>query len=236
MPSRRPRVEGVGSARRRPLRRLLRLVALLAVTVALAFGGANALVLLGSRGQYGADAARQPHAQAALVLGARVLAGGTLSDMLTDRVVTAVELYRGGRVDKLLLSGDHGRDDYDEVGAMRAMALRLGVAPQDVFTDHAGFDTWDSMVRARKVFGVERAIVVTQRFHLPRAVWLARRAGLEAGGVSADRRSYGVPGTNSTRREWLARPKAVLEAMTGRDPRFLGPRIPITGDGRVSWG
>lgn len=175
-------------------------------------------------------------AQVALVLGAQVHDDGRLSSMLEDRVVTAVDLYRSGRVGKLLLSGDHGRVGYDEVGAMRRRAVALGVPERDVFTDHAGFNTWDSVVRAKKVFAVEDAIVVTQGFHLPRAVFLARRAGLDVSGVSADRRPYGPAGRANGRREYLARVKSFGEVVAGRDPRFLGPRIPIEGDGRVSWG
>jgi SanA protein len=191
---------------------------------------ANVVVLLAGRG-------RAPErAEAALVLGAQVLPDGRLSAMLDDRVRVAAGLYRSGRVRKLLLSGDHGRPGYDEVNAMRRRALALGVPPQDVFTDHAGFDTWQSATRARRVFGVHDALVVTQGFHLPRAVWLARRAGLRAGGVAADRPGgYGAPGRATEWRETLARVKAVVSAVLRPDPRFLGPVIPIGGDGRASW-
>lgn len=178
----------------------------------------------------------KPRAQVALVLGARVLADGRLSAMLADRVRTAADLYHAGRVSKVLVSGDHGRDDYDEVGAMRRELLALDVPAADVFCDHAGFDTWSSMVRARKVFGVSSAIVVTQRFHLPRAVYLADRAGLDATGYAADRRTYGKRGDVATARELFARVKAVSEAAVNRRPRFLGPPIPIDGDGRATWG
>jgi SanA protein len=188
-------------------------------------------VLAGGRG------AAPRHAEAAIVLGALVHPDGTPSAMVEDRVQTAARLYRDGRVEKVLVSGDHGRRDYDEVGVMRKRLLALGVAPEDVFTDHAGFDTWDSAVRARKVFHVDDAIVVTQRFHLARAVWLARRAGIDAGGVAADRDGgYGRNGTIAGVREWLARVKAVPSGVLHTAPRFLGPVIPISGDGRRSWG
>ena len=113
---------------------------------------ANAVVLLQARGETAGDVAALPHAQAALVLGAQVKPDGTPSDMLEDRIATAEELYRAGKVDKLLLSGDHGRVAYDEVGTMRRELLADGIPGRDLFTDHAGFDTWDSAQRARRVF------------------------------------------------------------------------------------
>src|SRR5439155_2231287 len=103
----------------------------------------------------------------------------------------AEDLYRARRVDKLLLSGDHGRPDYDEVGTMRRILLADGIPGADIFTDHAGFDTWDSAQRARRVFDVSSAVVVTQRFHMARALFDARRAGLHVTGFAADRRDYG---------------------------------------------
>jgi SanA protein len=144
--------------------------------------------------------------------------------------------YRDGRVDKVLVSGDHGRVGYDEVGTMRRELLRLGVPAGDIFEDHAGFDTWASVVRARRVFAVHSAVVVTQRFHLARALWLARRAGLHATGLAADARGYGAVERTLEVREVVARVKAVTDVVTGAAPRFLGPQHPITGDGRTTLG
>src|SRR4051794_6759002 len=171
--------------------------------LALAVGVANAVVLLGGRGAK-SDARALPHAQVALVLGAFVRPDGRPSGMLEDRLVAAAQLYRDGRVDRVLASGDHGRADYDEVNAMRRELVRLGVADGDVFTDHAGFATLDSVVRARKVFDVRSAIIVTQGFHLPRALWLARHAGLQATGLEAGRgHGYGEKGVQAKVREVL---------------------------------
>jgi SanA protein len=154
------------------------------VALALVVGVANAVVLLGGRGAK-TDPRTVPHAQAALLLGAFVQPDGRPSAMLEDRVRAAAALYRDGRVDKVLASGDHGRRNYDEVNAMRRELVRLGVPDRDVFTDHAGFATLDSVVRARKVFNVHSVIVVTQPFHMSRALWLARHAGLTAHGLDA---------------------------------------------------
>jgi len=216
------------------LRRVV-LVALGAgVLGAAAVAALNLYVVVRAGAQTG-DVARVPHAQAAIVLGAGVHPSGWMSGMLRDRVARAVELYEAGRVDRVLVSGDHGRWGYDEPGTMRDALLAAGVPAHAIFTDHAGFDTWASMRRAREVFGVRSAVVVTQGFHMPRALYLAREAGLDAHGLVADRSGYGRQGRISAVREILARVKAVGEAVTGRDV-LLGPPHPITGDGRRTWG
>lgn len=177
-----------------------------------------------------------PQAKVAIVLGARVYSDGTPSPMLADRLATGVELYKLGKVQKLLLSGDHGTTTYDEVNAMLRYCLERGIPDADIFTDHAGFDTYDTMYRARDVFKVTDALVVTQRFHLPRAVYIARTLGLQATGVVADIQPY----TGEWRfalREWPARVKAFFQLhVTKPQPRFLGPVLPIDGDGRVTRG
>lgn len=179
-------------------------------------------------------AAEAPEAQTAIVLGAKVYADGTPSPMLTDRLETAVALYRAGKVHKLLLSGDHGQVTYDEVNAMLRYVVRRGVPEEDVFTDHAGFSTYETMYRARDVFKVTTALVVTQRFHLSRAVYIARSLGLQAWGVTADLRPY-FDERRFAAREWPARMKAFFQLHVTK-PRYLGPAIPIDGDGRATRG
>lgn len=177
-----------------------------------------------------------PAAPVAIVLGARVFPSGAPSAILADRLETAVALYESGRVQKLLLSGDHGHSSYDEANAMLEYVRAHGVPEEDIFTDHAGFSTYDTMYRARDVFLVAEALVVTQRFHLDRAVYTARALGIEAVGVAADLRPY--PGEPRFRtREWFARVKAVFQLhVTRPEPRYLGPVIPIDGDGRATRG
>ncbi len=174
------------------------------------------------------------HAPIAIVLGAKVKPDGVPSDILGDRLLTAVDLYDRGLVDKLLLSGDDGQLEYDEVNAMRLFVLDHGVAPEDIFLDHAGFDTYDSMVRAREVFGISSAIVVTQDFHLPRALYLARAEGIDVQGVSADRQTY-VGILRYRIREIPASTKAVLNVFFDIAPTYLGQPIDSTGDGQVTW-
>jgi SanA protein len=223
-----------------PLRRFPRTTkALLAIAAlgVLFVAFANAYVLLSPPGESSDDPDALPHAQTAIVLGALVEPDGDLSRMLSDRVEGGAELWRAGKVDRILVSGDHGEWIYDEPDAMRMALMRAGVPGRVIFTDHAGFDTWSSMVRAREVFGVESAIVVTQDFHMPRALYLADAAGLEADGLIAERpEGYGRKGHESFVREFGSRVKAFGDATLDSDV-MLGPRIPIAGDdGRVSWG
>lgn len=170
----------------------------------------------------------------AIVLGASVSNEGELSTVLTDRMLTAIELYRSGKVQRFLLSGDHGRKQYDEVNSMKNFLLANGISSKDVFLDHAGFDTYNSLVRAKKIFDVDKAIIVTQNFHLPRAVYIGRSIGLDTCGVKADRREY----RNMYKlqfREIFANVKAVYEVVFDINPKYLGSKIPITGDSQSSW-
>ncbi len=195
----------------------------------------NAYVLLSTRGEATSDVDEVPHAQAAIVLGAMVHEDGRMSSMLEDRVQGAVELWRAGKVDRILVSGDHGEWTYDEPDRMRQALQAAGVPGRVIFTDHAGFDTWATMMRADRVFGVESAVVVTQGFHMGRSLYLADQAGVEATGLIADRQDYGGQHAKSQVRELLARVKAVGDATLGTEVT-LGPPVPITGDGRSSWG
>jgi vancomycin permeability regulator SanA len=155
--------------------------------------------------------------------------------MLEDRVLTGLELYRLNRVNKILISGDRRLKVYDEVSPIRNYLLKQGVQPQDIFTDYAGFDTYKSCYRAQKVFQVNQVVIATQAFHLHRAVYLARKQGLQAVGIAADQRPYRTQ-SKAALRESLARVKAFLEAELLRPQLGLPSRqYPITGDGRKSW-
>lgn len=175
-----------------------------------------------------------PYAQVAIVLGARIWVDGTPMDMLGDRLETGVRLYQQGKVDKLLLSGEHEGVPYNQVDTMLEYVLERGVPPEDVFTDNAGLSTYDTMYRARDVFQVQSALIVTQGFHLSRAVYTARHLGLDATGVVADLQTYRDYTPNAAR-EILARVNAVIELhITKPGPAELGEPLPITGDGHTS--
>jgi SanA protein len=183
-----------------------------------------------------ANLAEVPRTEVAIVPGALVEPDGDMSSMLAARVEQASRLWHAGKVEKILVSGDHGTWKYDEPDTMRKALVRDGVAPEDVFEDHAGFDTWATMVRAKEIFEVREAVVVTQGFHMARALFLAEEAGIEATGLTADLREWGYQGRKSSVREVLSRVKAVAD-VTLDTQALAGPKIPIaTTDGRESWG
>ncbi|HEB12736.1 MAG TPA: hypothetical protein ENI11_03555 [Actinobacteria bacterium] len=214
---------------------LLRASLILLVVAVLFFVVANLAVYASGRGAVDDIALIKPRT-AAIVFGAKVYENGELSPMLADRVQTAIDLYQLGKVKKLLLTGDHGRVGYDEVNAMKGYALARQVDEEDIFTDHAGFSTYESIYRAREVFRVKKAVLVTQKFHLRRTLYIARSAGLDVQGLIADKREYNISNSTSSFREYFANLKAFWEVTTGKNPTFLGPAIPITGDGRKSRG
>lgn len=211
-----------------------RLVAVVLVPILLLAGGVTvSLGVRASGARWILPVAGAPtHYPVAIVPGAAVWGKETLSHVLEDRVLTAVRLWKEGRVKKLLFSGRHDGHDYDEVNAMRRFARRQGVPPQDIFLDHAGFTTYQTMYRAREVFRIETAVVVTQRYHLYRALYTARSLGIRAWGEVADRRPY-VNISGYRVRDFFARIKAWLQAGVFRPlPDHLGRPHPVGGDGR----
>ena len=176
------------------------------------------------------DEAAGLEADAILVLGAGIWAPDHPSPMLADRLSRAMELWRAGAGHKLLMSGDHGSDDYDEVNVMKDYAIAAGVPSEDIFMDHAGFSTYESVYRARDVFEVQQPLIVTQHYHMYRALYIADALGLDASGISADTRRYAGQSYRAAR-EVLARAKDFLQCITQPEPTFLGEAIPITGSG-----
>ena len=168
-----------------------------------------------------------------LVLGCLVKSGGVPSDMLHDRLRRGVDLYESGAAPKLLMSGDHGRDSYDEVDAMKQFAVDSGIPSTDVFMDHAGFSTYESIYRARDIFQAKKIIIVSQEYHLYRAIYIAQALGLEAYGVSADYRNY-LGQSARDFREVLARIKDIGYCIIKPEPTYLGESIPIFGDGDLT--
>lgn len=179
------------------------------------------------------EAAELEDVDCILVLGCAVWDGGEPSHMLSDRLKRGVELYNLGAAPKLLMSGDHGRENYDEVNTMKAYAVGEGIASEDVFMDHAGFSTYESMARAKHIFQAKKIIIVTQEYHLYRAIYIARQLGLDAYGVSADYRNYSGQ-TARDLREVLARVKDFATAHFQPEPTYLGDVIPIFGSGDLT--
>ncbi|MBQ9082621.1 MAG: YdcF family protein [Clostridia bacterium] len=180
------------------------------------------------------EAALVADADCVLVLGCYVQPDGAPSPLLQDRIEMGVGVYKLGAASKLLMSGDHGQPEYNEVEAMKRYAMQMGVPAEDIFMDHAGFCTYDSMYRAKEVFGAKKIVIVTQEYHLYRALYIANALELEAYGVVASPRSGGQ--FQRDVREVLARNKDVLWCALRMKPKYLGDPIDLTGDGRVTNG
>lgn len=168
-----------------------------------------------------------------LVLGCLVNDSGQPSAMLTDRLRRGVALYQAGAASKLLMTGDHGRTTYNEVQAMKQYAIDAGIASCDVFMDHAGFSTYESIYRAKEIFQAKKIIIVTQEYHLYRALYIAQALGLEAYGVSSDYRSY-LNQSARDFREILARNKDFVTSLFKPKPTYLGDTIPVSGNGDLT--
>ncbi|GGK37289.1 hypothetical protein GCM10010124_32520 [Pilimelia terevasa] len=197
---------------------------LAAVAVVLAaVVAATAWIRVGAAGRVH-DLAAAPAAPVAIVLGAQVDHDGIPSAFLAARLDIAAALYARRTVSAVLVSGDHGRWSYDEPGAMAHRLTALGVPQARIVQDHAGFDTYDSCQRAYRVFGVREAVVVTQSFHIARAVTLCAEAGIRTTGVGDDSvRVHGLQWRRGAVREYGAAVKAAVDVLSGRDPVFLGP-------------
>lgn len=168
-----------------------------------------------------------------LIFGAGVLSNGTPSPMLRDRLLTGIACYRAGLAPKIVVSGDHGEDSYDEVNIMKKFCIENGVPSEDVFMDHAGFSTYESIYRIRDIFQAKQVILVTQEYHLYRALYVAKRFGLKAYGVSADLQEYAGQSYYDAR-ELVARIKDFAYTLIFPKPTFLGEKISLMGNGDIT--
>ncbi|CAM5604271.1 SanA/YdcF family protein [Streptomyces canus] len=173
-----------------------------------------------------------PRTEVAVVFGAG-LWDGEPSPYLAHRLDAAAKLYRENRIEVVLVTGDNSREDYDEPDAMRAYLTRHGVPDTRIVSDYAGFDTWDSCVRARKIFGVHKAVLISQGFHIRRAVALCQAAGVASYGIGVDAK-HDVTWYYGGAREILAAGKAAVDVVLRPDPRFLGPKEPGVTDALAS--
>ena len=165
-----------------------------------------------------------------IVLGCFVETDGTPCPLLEDRLTRGIELYKNGAAPKIIMSGDHGTVEYDEVNAMKQYAINAGIPSEDVFMDHAGFSTYESIYRAKEVFAADKIIIVTQEYHLTRALYIADKLGVEAYGVASDYHVFSDQ-TSREMREILARSKDFAKAIFKPEPTYLGEVIPISGSG-----
>ena len=167
-----------------------------------------------------------------LVLGAGVYENKP-RPMLEGRILTGIDLYNNGVAKKIIMSGDHGQEDYDEVNVMKTYAVEKGINSSDIFMDHAGFSTYDSIYRLKEIFEVDKVVIVTQEYHLYRALYIAKNLGIEAYGVSSNLRDY--PGQLKREvREILARDKDLVKVIFKPQSTYVGEVIPVTGDGNIT--
>lgn len=176
------------------------------------------------------QAAQLEEVDCIIVLGCFVETDGTPCDMLRDRLTRGIELYKNGAAPKIIMSGDHGTVEYDEVNAMKQYAIDNAVPSSDVFMDHAGFSTYESVYRAKEVFAADKVIIVTQEYHLSRALYIAEKLGIEAYGVASDYHTYSGQ-TSRDLREILARNKDFAISIFKPEPTYLGEVIPVSGNG-----
>jgi len=167
-----------------------------------------------------------------IVLGAGIW-GDKPSPMLEDRLLEAIKLYNNKVSPKIIMSGDHGRKEYDEVNIMKSFAIENGVPSEDIFMDHAGFSTYESLYRAKEVFEAKKVVIVTQKYHLYRALYIANQLGIEAYGVNSDPRRY-VGEAYRELREILARNKDFFNCIFKPKPTYLGEAIPVSGSGDLT--
>ena len=167
-----------------------------------------------------------------IILGAGIW-GDKPSPMLEDRLQEGIKLYQNNVSDKIIMSGDNGKKEYDEVNIMKNYVVERGIPSENIFMDHAGFSTYESIYRAKEIFQAKKIVIVTQKYHLYRALYIANRLGIEAYGVGSDPRQY-VGATNREIREILARDKDFIKCIFKPKPIYLGDTIPISGNGDVT--
>ena len=155
------------------------------------------------------------------------------SPMLEDRLLEGIDLYQNNVSDKIIMSGDHGKTDYDEVNIMKDFAIEKGIPSENIFMDHAGFSTYESIYRAKEIFQAKKVVIVTQKYHLYRALYIANKLGLDAYGVGADPRKY-VGAIGREIREVLARNKDFINCIFKPEPTYLGDTIPVSGNGDIT--
>lgn len=217
------------------------LIIILIICISISFIGASILLGLNAyvKGVAKADiitpeeAVNLEDVDCIIVLGCLVKSDGSPSDMLSDRLERGIDLYKKGAAPKIIMSGDHGRADYDEVNAMKQIAVDSGIPSSDVFMDHAGFSTYESIYRAKEIFEADKIIIVTQEYHLYRALYIAEKLGIEAYGVNSDYRTYWGQSKRDAR-EILARCKDFCNMIFKPEPTYLGEKIPVSGDGNLT--
>lgn len=190
------------------------------------------VVSINNKIYYDKDYSKLEKAECIIVLGAGIKTDKP-SPLLQDRLDKAIELYNAGVAPKIIMSGDHGKKEHDEVNVMKDYAIEQGIASEDIFMDHAGFSTYDTMYRAKNIFGVKKAIIVTQKYHIYRSVYIANNLGIDAVGVPAENIKHKWAIYREAR-EVLARNKDLFKCLIGSKSKIVGENIDITGNGDIT--
>ena len=216
------------------MKKVIIFVAIIIVVIGLIVLGINFHVKASTKNQIieNGDYSNLKDIDCIIILGAGIW-GDSPSPMLQDRLLQGIELYKSNVSSKIIMSGDHGREEYDEVNVMKKYAIDHGVPSEDIFMDHAGFSSYESIYRAKEIFGAKRIVIVTQKYHLYRALHIANSLGLEAYGVGADPRQY-VGAMYREIREILARNKDFVKCIFKPEPTYLGEAITVSGNGDVT--
>ena len=216
------------------MKKVLKYIIIFIITIAIIILGINLYVILSTKKQIIKEEkyTELSDIDCIIILGAGIVEGKP-SHMLEDRLLEGIKLYQNNVSDKIIMSGDHGRKEYDEVNVMKNYAIQKGVPSENIFMDHAGFSTYESIYRARDIFKARKVVIVTQKYHLYRALYIANQLGLEAYGVGADPRQY-VGRIYREMREILARNKDFIKCIFKPEPTYLGETIPVNGNGDIT--
>lgn len=216
------------------MKKVLKYIIIFIITIAIIILGINLYVILSTKKQIIEEEkyTELSDIDCIIILGAGIVEGKP-SHMLEDRLLEGIKLYQNNVSDKIIMSGDHGRKEYDEVNVMKNYAIQKGVPSENIFMDHAGFSTYESIYRARDIFKARKVVIVTQKYHLYRALYIANQLGIEAYGVGADPRQY-VGKTYREMREILARNKDFIKCIFKPEPTYLGETIPVNGNGDIT--
>lgn len=219
---------------KKKIKKIIIIFLIVIITVAMIVLGINAYVKGSTRNQIirNNDYSNLQDIDCIVVLGAGVW-GENPSPMLEDRLLEGIKLYENNVAPKIIMTGDHGREEYDEVNVMKKFAMDKGVPSGDIFMDHAGFSTYESLYRAKEIFEADKVVIVTQEYHLYRALHIANELGIEAYGVASDPRQY-VGAAYREIREVLARNKDFVQCVFKPEPTYLGEVIPVFGNGNVT--
>lgn len=214
------------------IKKYLKYILLIPIIMIITVFSINFYVIQSTKKQIKSDYSTLKNIDCIIVLGAGVW-GNDPSPMLEDRLLEGIRLYNADVAPKIIMSGDHGQTEYDEVNIMKEYAIKNGVPSEDVFMDHAGFSTYESIYRAKEIFSAKNIVIVTQKYHLYRALYIANQLGLNVYGVNADPRQYGGQLYREIR-EILARNKDFVKSIFKPEPTYLGEIIPINGNGNVT--